>query len=67
MKENRERENLEETFQKAGNKVKNDPKAVIFVPYTPNSALAKELRKIEETMETLTGTRLKIVEKAGIQ
>ena len=67
MKENRERENLEETFQKAEKKEKNDPKAVIFVPYTPNSGLTKELRKIEETMETLTGTRLKIVEKAGIQ
>ena len=56
-------------MQKDGNKDKErkDPKAVVFVPYTANSALAKELRLVEETMETLTGTRLKIVEKAGIQ
>ena len=61
--------NEEQTFQKDGNsgKKKNDPKAVVFVPYTPNSALAKELRIVEESMEILTGTRLKIVEKAGIQ
>ena len=70
-KENREREKKDEehTFQKDGNseKEKKDPKAVVFVPYTPNSALAKELRLVEESMENLTGTRLKIVEKAGIQ
>ena len=72
-KENRERErenkDEEQIFQTDGNsdKKKNDPKAVVFVPYTPNSALAKELRLVEESMENLTGTRLKIVEKAGIQ
>ena len=44
-----------------------EPKAVIFVPYTPNSELAKELRKVEENMLALSGMRLKIVEKAGIQ
>ena len=48
-------------------KAQTDPKAVVFVPYTPNSTLAKELRKIEETMMMLTGTRMKIVEKAGRQ
>ena len=54
-------------MQKAGNKENKDPKVLVFVPYTANSALAKELRNVEESMETLTGTRLKIVEKAGIQ
>ena len=43
------------------------PKAVIFVPCTPNSELAKELRKVEDVMETMSGMRMKIVEKAGIQ
>ena len=47
--------------KKDGDNPKKDPKAVIFVPYTPNSTLAKELRKVEETMEMLTGTRIKIV------
>ena len=37
------------------------------MPYTPNSELAKELRQVEEVMETMSGMRLKIVEKAGIQ
>ena len=53
--------------KKAGSQGQKDPKAVIFVPFTPNSALAKELREVEESMENLTGMRMKIVEKAGIQ
>ena len=44
-----------------------DPQSVMFVPYTPNSELAKELRKVEDMMEALSGMRIKIVEKAGIQ
>ena len=69
IKETRERIEKDEKgkVQKAGNQGQKDPKAVISVPFTPNSALAKELREVEESMENLTGTRLKIVEKAGIQ
>ena len=37
------------------------------MPYTPNSELAKELRKVEEVMESISGTKMKVVEKAGIQ
>ena len=44
-----------------------DPKSVIFIPFTPNSSLAKELREVEDYMEKLTGSRIKIVEKAGVQ
>jgi hypothetical protein len=40
---------------------------VLFVPYTPNSKLGKDLRKVEDIMETLSGMRMKIVEKAGVQ
>jgi hypothetical protein len=40
-------------------------KAVMFVPYTHGSKLAKELREVEETMEGLTGYRMKIVERGG--
>jgi hypothetical protein len=40
-------------------------KAVIFVPYTIGSLLAKEMREKENELEKLTGYRLKIVEKVG--
>ena len=40
-------------------------KAVMFVPYTVGSELAKRLRDAEGKLETLTGYRLKIVERAG--
>ena len=40
---------------------------MIFVPYTPNSELAKKLRKVEGVMESISGMKMKVVEKAGIQ
>ena len=40
-------------------------KAVMFVPYTHGSRLAKKLREAEVTLEDQTGYRLKIVERAG--
>ena len=46
---------------------KEEPRSVIFIPYTPNSRLAKEMRQVEEMMQTLTGTKFKIVEKIGTQ
>ena len=42
-------------------------KAVMFVPYTPFSELAKRLRQAEEKLEEITGFRLKIVERAGLK
>ena len=42
-----------------------DIKAVMFVPYTVGSKLAKSLREAEEKLGGLTGYRLKMVEKAG--
>ena len=42
-------------------------KAVMFVPYTPGSELAKRLRKAEEMIQDMTGYRLKIVERAGLK
>ena len=44
---------------------KNKVKAVMFVPYTPKSKLAVQLREAEEKLESLTGYRIKIVERAG--
>ena len=52
--------------QKGGSVLKRGKvKAVMFVPYTHGSKLAKELREVEETMEGLTGYRMKIVERGG--
>ena len=39
--------------------------AVMFVPYSNNGTLAKLLKKNEEKLVELTGTRLKIVERTG--
>ena len=40
-------------------------KGVMFVPYTKHSELAIRLRENEERMESLTGYKIKIVEKGG--
>ena len=50
-----------------GGEIKRKIKAVLFVPYTKGSRLAKELRENEEIMEKLTGYRLKIVERSGMK
>ena len=42
-------------------------KAVLFVPYTPGSELAKRLREAETKLNELTGYKLKVVERAGIK
>ena len=44
---------------------KEHVKAVLFVPYTVGSILAKKMRDAENTMQEMTGYRLKIVERAG--
>ena len=66
-KEWKEREKDTKETEILPKKNKKEPKAVLFVPFTPNSILAKNLRAVEESMETLSGTKMKIVEKAGIQ
>ena len=40
-------------------------KAVMFCPYTEGGVLAKKLREAEEELESLTGYRMKIVERGG--
>ena len=67
-KEDRERTRDEdETQSRTHPPTKEEPRSVIFIPYTPNSRLAKEMRQVEEMMQTLTGTKFKIVEKIGTQ
>ena len=48
-----------------GNKVPT--KAVMFVPFTKGSQLAKQMRENEQMMEQMSGYRLKIVERGGIK
>ena len=55
---------VEEEREKATDK-KSLIKAVIFVPQTEHSGLAKILRENEEEMLKVTGYKLKIVERAG--
>ena len=46
--------------------VSNQPaKAVMFTPYTTQSILAKRMREAEEKLLSLTGYKIKIVERAG--
>ena len=40
-------------------------KAVIFVPYTRGSTLAKRMREAEVKLQSMTGYRLKVVERSG--
>ena len=40
-------------------------KAVMFVPHTPGSELAKKLRENEEDLVKITGTKVKIIERTG--
>ena len=42
-------------------------KSVMFVPFTKNGELARQLRENEESLFNLTGTRIKIVERAGVK
>ena len=54
IKKREMKERIVEPGEKAGqNTMKRgkDPQSVMFVPYTPNSELAKELRKVKDMME----------------
>ena len=39
----------------------------MFLPFTVGSGLAKKLREAEEKVESLTGYRLKMVERSGMK
>ena len=40
---------------------------MLFVPYMPGSELANRLRKEESRVSSITGYRVKIVERTGTQ
>ena len=43
------------------NKNREHVNAVMFVPYTVGSTLAKRMREAEQTLQDMTGYRLKLV------
>ena len=46
--------------------IENDiPKAVLFVQHTPESELAKEIRKVLNELRPWTNISIKVVERAG--
>ena len=47
------------------NKQESKIKAVMFVPHTPGSELARKLRENEENLVKITKTKVKIIERAG--
>ena len=66
------RQELPRSLQKGGNKkpkkeTESKIKAVMFVPFTPGSELAKLLRENEEKLVKITDSKIKIVERTGIK
>ena len=59
------RSNEMQKTKKDGGKMQVEVKAVMFVPFTQGSHLAKNLRDAEEKLGSITGFRLKLVERAG--
>ena len=55
----------EDLGKRDAGKMEVDFKAVMFIPFTTVGKLAKSLREAEEKLGSLSGYRLKIVEKAG--
>jgi hypothetical protein len=63
--EKTDRDRKKETGEKEDMENGNAAKAVIFVPHTWGSLLAKDMRKKEVEIEKLTGYKFKIQEKVG--
>ena len=60
-----ERENGRKRWRHQIEKATDSPQAVIFVPCTENSALAKEIREIILKLKPFTSINLKVVERSG--
>ena len=59
------REEVEEDRREAKKQKEEDPKSVLFCPFTLGSKLAKEMREAETQLEKTTGYKMKIVEEGG--
>ena len=63
-KNNKNNKNDKNTKQNLQQENKNKVKAVMFIPFTPGSELAKLLRENEEHLNKITNCKIKIVERA---
>ena len=63
--QDRDQEQIQDRNKDNTNSMKENVKAVMFVPFTEGSALAKRMREAESNLQEMTGYRLKIVERAG--
>ena len=52
-------------MSKGGGRGNTQTKAVMFVPFTKGSLLAKRMRESEQMLEKMSGYKLKVVERAG--
>ena len=67
-KNTKKMKNSKNRNQKNKNKTEHlEVKSVMFVPHTPGSKLANRLRKEERRVSSITGYRVKIVERTGTQ
>ena len=65
-KNTKKMKNSKNRNQKNKNKTEHlEVKSVMFVPHTPGSKLANRLRKEERRVSSITGYRVKIVERTG--
>ena len=46
---------------------KEPPKAVLFVPYTVNSELASQIKKVIQDLRPWTRLNIKVVERCGLK
>ena len=58
-------DNITNTLDKTKITKSESAKAVMFVPYTEGSELAKRMREAEKKLESMTGYKIKIVERSG--
>ena len=54
----------EKRWRNQNEKLSDSPQAVLFVPYTNGSGLAKKVRDVVQTLKPCTQIDLKIVERA---
>ena len=59
------KDEVEEERGQVKKKKEEDPKSVLFCPFTIGSELAKKMREAEAGLEKTTGYRMKIVEEGG--
>ena len=63
--ENEKMYNKEKKWRNENEKITDSPQAVLFVPFTNGSGLAKKIRETVQQLKPFTKIHLKVVERAG--